>query len=90
LDLAIALKRKGIEPARVIEAFAAYMEHGGHLVTRALFERNMHQKLQDAQFAADIGPLLASGYSWDMEAVAEAVGADLIRRLPGEPWSGGA
>lgn len=89
-DLATALKHKGVEPTRIIEAFVAYMEHGGHPITRALFEKNMHQKLQDAQFAADLSALLARGYVWDMQAAAEAVGAKLIRRLAGDPWNGGA
>jgi predicted nucleotidyltransferase component of viral defense system len=88
-DLAIALGRGDVGPARIVAAFIAYMEHGGHKITRALFEQNMHQKLRDAQFAADISPLLATGYSWDIKAAAEAVSAELIRQLPGDPWSGG-
>lgn len=89
-DLAVALQQDGSDPGRVIEAFAAYMAHGGHTVTRAMFEQNMHQKLADPQFTADIGPLLANGYDWDMGKAAEAVNAALIRRLPGGPWKGGA
>lgn len=48
----------------------------------------MHQKLTDPQFTADISPLLATGYSWDLRAAADAVGAALIERLAGEPWKG--
>jgi predicted nucleotidyltransferase component of viral defense system len=87
-DLAVALKQEGVDPARIVKAFVTYMERGGHTITRALFEKNMYQKLQDGQFAADIGPVLATGYSWNMEAAAEAVSANLIQRLPGDPWSG--
>ncbi len=65
------------------------MDHDGHSVTRALFEQNMRQKRTDPQFTADIGPLLASGYSWDLAAAAAQVQASLIERLPGEPWRGG-
>lgn len=64
------------------------MKHGGHGITRALFEQNMHQKLTDPQFTADISPLLANGYSWDMGKAAEAVSATLIQRLAGDPWKG--
>ena len=66
------------------------MDHGGYQITRALFEKNMHQKLTDAQFSADIGPLLATGYTWDLVTAAEAVGAALIEKLPGDPWKGNA
>jgi hypothetical protein len=64
------------------------MEHGGHNVTRALFEQNMHAKRSDSQFTADIGPLLANGYVWDFKDAAEKVQAALIARLPGDPWRG--
>lgn len=87
-DLAVALKHDGVDPVRIVKAFAAYMDHGGHQITRALFEQNMREKLTDPQFMADISPLLAAGYSWEIGAAAEAVGAGLIKHLPGEPWKG--
>ena len=40
-DLAVALKDGGSDPARIIEVFEAYMEHGGRRVSRAQFEENM-------------------------------------------------
>ena len=87
-DLAIALENDAADPARVVAAFSEYMDRGGHHVTRALFEQNIDAKLSDRQFAADIGPLLAPGYRWDMEEAAKAVSARLIALLPGEPWKG--
>lgn len=87
-DLAIALKQDGVDPARILKAFAAYMDHGGHQITRALFEQNMQEKLTDPQFTADISPLLASGHSWDIKSAADAVSAELFERLPGESWRG--
>jgi predicted nucleotidyltransferase component of viral defense system len=87
-DLATALAQGGVDTARIVESFAAYMDHDGHSVTRALFEQNMHQKRTDPQFTADIGPLLASGYSWDFDVAAALVQAALIEQLPGEPWRG--
>lgn len=82
-DLALALQQSGLNPARVIAAFLAYMEHGGHHVTRAAFEANIEEKLDSPQFTADIGPLLAPGYSWDVKAAAEAVRKSLLILLPG-------
>jgi predicted nucleotidyltransferase component of viral defense system len=87
-DLAAALDKGEADPARIVAAFSAYMDQGGHQVTRALFEQNLAGKLGDRQFAADIGPLLAAGYKWDMESAAQTLLSRLIPLLPGEPWKG--
>jgi predicted nucleotidyltransferase component of viral defense system len=87
-DLALALKSDAVAPDRVVAAFSAYMDHGDDSVTRALFERNLAAKLESPQFTADIGPLLVSGYDWDMKEAAEAVGSRLLTLLPGDPWKG--
>jgi hypothetical protein len=87
-DLSTALQQGRANPERIVNTFADYMARGGHKVTRAMFEQNLHQKLTDLQFTADIRPLLASGASWDIKKAAEAVGIELIQRLPGEPWRG--
>jgi predicted nucleotidyltransferase component of viral defense system len=77
-DLATALKVPVVEPARIIAAFSEYMDRGGHHVTRELFEQNLASKLDDPRFTADIGPLLARGYSWDIADAAEAVTSRLL------------
>jgi predicted nucleotidyltransferase component of viral defense system len=87
-DLAVALAGGAADPTRIAGAFSAYMAHGGHQVTRAQFDQNLHAKLRDRQFAADIGPLLAPGYTWDPEKAAGTVSSRLIELLPGEPWKG--
>jgi predicted nucleotidyltransferase component of viral defense system len=88
-DLAVALDNSDADPERVVGAFARYMEHGGHGVTRAQFEQNIEAKLADRQFNADIGPLLAAGFKWESESAAEIVRSRLIEKLPGDPWKGG-
>jgi len=85
-DLGTALKFPAVNPARVVTAFSEYMDRGGHHVTRGLFEKNLDAKLRQPQFTADIGPLLAAGYTWDIDAAAAAVSSRLIALLPGEPW----
>jgi predicted nucleotidyltransferase component of viral defense system len=87
-DLATALKHPGANPDRIVAAFSAYMSRDGHRVTRAQFERNFAAKLDDPEFAADIGPLLAAGINWDIKAAASIVSSRLIERLPGNPWKG--
>ena len=85
VDLFVALEEATLNPDRVIVAFSQYMLHGGHNVTRAKFERNLEEKLHDAQFNADIGPLLTTGYTWDINVAAENVRSRLIALLPDRP-----
>ena len=80
-DLHVALQKKEFDADRVIGAFLRYMAHGGHSVTRDAFERNVVEKLRDPQFNADIGPLLATGYTWNYQEAAEKVCSQLISRL---------
>lgn len=81
-DLATALKKTEVNPDRIITAFYEYMKHDGNHVTRAQFEQNMAAKLQNPQFTADIGPLLATGFTWNQKAAAKSVSLNLLQRLP--------
>ena len=81
-DLAVGLTSPSVDPDRVVHAFVEYMRHGNHSVSRAEFERNLQAKLGDPRFTADIGPLLANGFAWDIETAAEAVRTQLIGRMP--------
>ncbi len=81
-DQAIAHESGGADGARIVQAFTGYMKRGGHSVSRAEFEQNLDAKLLDPQFNADITPLLAEGYGWDIGSAAEIVRSELLRRLP--------
>lgn len=85
LDLDLALQRSDVDAARIVGAFQKYMEHEEHPVTRAMFEKNLAEKLADDRFTADLGPLLAAGYTWEPTAAAARV-AGLVARLPGAAW----
>jgi len=80
-DLAVALAHTDVNADRIIDTFSRYMDHGGHAVTRQQFYDNLAAKLEDRSFIADIGPLLATGYSWDLDAAAAVVRRELIERL---------
>ena len=80
-DLAIALDDKNADPQKIIAIFYAYMRHGGHTVTKKQFEDNIASKLQDNNFASDIGPLLAADYEWDLKSMSEKVNDTLISLL---------
>jgi len=85
-DLALALETTKADPARIVQAFLEYMKREGHQVTRAQFERNLASKFRNAQFNADIGPLLAAKYQWDRAKAGEMVLQRVISLLPGDPW----
>jgi hypothetical protein len=87
-DLATALKNPTVKPERIAAAFSEYIRKDGLRVTRAQFEKNIAVKLDDPAFAADIGPLLAAGFIWDIKTAAPVVSSRLIKRLAGDPWKG--
>lgn len=87
-DLALALGRDGVDPRRIVETFATYLDADGSRVTRAMFERNLAEKKDDPVFSADMSPLLASGHAWDFDRGIDRVRRQLIALLPGDAWKG--
>lgn len=87
-DLWLALDRELVDPAQLLACFQRYMAAGGHEVSRAQFESNLHEKRAAALFRADIGPLLRPDTSWDFDAAMDAVLARIVALLPGEAWKG--
>ena len=87
-DLATALRKPVVNPGRLVEAFSGYMEKGEGRITRAMFERNLAVKLRMPEFAADIGPLLAPGYTGTWKRRRGAYPREIITLLPGDPWKG--
>lgn len=81
-DLAVALTKAAPDQERIVSAFRAYMDHGGHHVTRRQYIENLTAKMQNHEFRSDIGPLLAGGVAWDIEPMAKLVSETLIVRLP--------
>jgi predicted nucleotidyltransferase component of viral defense system len=72
-DMATALSRGAVDPARIVAAFRRYMSEGGHAVTRSEFEDNLSAKMEDKRFLSDIPPLLAADRSWDAPQAAALV-----------------
>ncbi len=87
-DVATGLADPRSDPARIVAAFRACMDHEGHRVTRAVFERNLVGKLDDPQFDADMSALLVAGREWGPGEAAQIVSNQLISLLPGVPWKG--
>ncbi len=87
-DLATGLCDGRSNAGRIVAAFREYMELQGSPVTRAMFERNLAAKVDDAQFNADMSALLRPGFEWRPAQAFEVVSGRLISLLPGEPWKG--
>jgi hypothetical protein len=66
------------------------MEQEGHKISRAVFEQNLLEKLEDAAFIEDIGTLLIAGCDFDFREAAELMMSQLVSLMPGEPWHGKA
>jgi hypothetical protein len=85
-DLWVALGQAGVDPEQVVRMFGTYIDNEGNRVTRAMFERNLVDKLNNPTFTADIGPLLAPGYRWDINEAARQASTQFISLLPGAPY----
>lgn len=93
IDLAhAAAVFKDLNAARVVQCFRQYLAASKQQISRAQAEERMFGKLQNADFLADVRPLLAAdeaerfGHDAAMKAFA-AVYATFIKRLPGKPWA---
>jgi len=80
-DLDVALLHDDAVPEEIIEAFSAYMDHGGRIVTKAEIQDNISAKMKSRLFAADISPLLRSDFTWDMENMVQRVTTKLLNRI---------
>ncbi len=85
-DLWLCLEKKLIDPERVVACFARYMAHGNQQISRAQYERNLHEKQEHVAFQGDIQALLATGVAYDAQLAMSMVRQALIERLAGEPW----
>ena len=87
-DLWYALSEGKTNPEALITCFDRYMTEGGHTVTRALFEANLHEKSGRKDFRKDMDALLRHDLVWDFDDAMRIVLEQLIANLPGEPWKG--
>jgi len=89
-DLWLAFTKTTVRPEQVIRCFLQYMEQEGHKISRAVFEQNLLEKLEDAAFIEDIGTLLIAGSDFDFRVAAELLMSQFVSLIPGEPWHGKA
>jgi predicted nucleotidyltransferase component of viral defense system len=85
-DLWLALDVLEPDLDAVADCFAGYMKASGLRVTRAEFEANLSEKVQNATFRADVTLLLRDSAAYDIDAASAIVRDRLVSRLPGAPW----
>lgn len=76
-----------LDNQKIVNSFIQYMEKGGHKVSRAEYEKALHEKRMDDEFTSDIEALLPVGEtSFNSEIAFDLVLNELISLLPGNPW----
>ncbi len=87
-DLWLCVSRARVDPQVVVDCLLRYMTQEQHPITRAQYERNLHDKQSDPIFAGDINPLLNASVVYDPAQALQLVRDVLVSRIPGEPWRG--
>lgn len=80
-DLAAALRLRGVNKARIIEAFHKYLKSEGHRIYASDFHTNMLAKLAHPAFTQDCAPLLRPGIRFDVQNDFEMIETMLISNL---------
>lgn len=91
-DLAHALDEfEGLDAARLVTCFGAYLEQSGQALTRAQAQERMFAKLANPRFLTDMRPLLPAAQS-DLltdnstKVAFRKVFTQIIDLIPGDPW----
>lgn len=86
-DLMVILQNfSALNRQAVIDCFLFYLTKEGLSVSRAEFEKNMHQKLSDRVFLEDIHPLLPPDRTYDHRTSYDLIHRELLCLLPGDAW----
>jgi len=87
-DLGVALELLNFDVHQLIKSFNYYVDYK---VTRAQFEQNLHLKLQEASFVAEIASLMPvnSQLNKKMNYYAHNVYEKIIAKLSGDSWKSG-
>ncbi len=90
-DLAVVLNQFGsLDINSLLRCFEHYMASDSKKNSRAEFELNLHDKLNDSAFIGDITPLLPYSMSnnYDPLLAAKIVQDKIISSLSGDIWKG--
>lgn len=84
-DMWAVLASNLIDPKEVIRIYLAHCEKEKVIMTRAIFEKSMAEKIANSDFKQDIANLLAADQNWSFDEAYEMVRDRLIQLLPGQP-----
>ncbi|MDX2055824.1 MAG: nucleotidyl transferase AbiEii/AbiGii toxin family protein [Polyangiaceae bacterium] len=87
-DLWLAIEKGVVDPPTLLASFQRYMTEGGHEVSRAQFEANLHEKRSAPVFRADLDRFLRPGLTWDCDTAMDVVLERIVAHLPGAAWKG--
>ena len=85
-DMCAVLANNLIDPKEVVRIYLAHCEKEKLIMTRAIFEKCILEKIANNDFKQDIVSLLASDQSWSFDEAYEMVHERLIQLLPGQPF----
>jgi len=71
-----------VDPSAIIESFQHYMKQEDTTAGRVEFIEILEAHLLDRGFCSDMGPLLRSGITYNPQAAAKYVKANLLKLLP--------
>lgn len=82
----MAIKNLEIDCQKVVEIFQQYNKKNNTTITRAQFEKNLYEKMNDGSFLDDIIPLISNQIKWDAQEAFDGVMQKLICHLRGDGW----
>lgn len=74
-----------VDQDKVVAGFLEYLKQKVQKVSRAEFEQNLLQKLEDKAFREDILPLLREGVDYDFDKAVRFMLDEVVSKLPGSP-----
>ena len=85
-DMNLLLQSGELHLPNVINFFDQYVKQDNTKITRAMFEKNLFEKMNSQMFLKDMEPLLAGEKKWDILQAYENVTRGCIALLKGKPW----
>lgn len=77
---------ENLDLQKIIDCFLYYLGQEKLSITRALFEKNMHEKLKNPDFLHDMQGLLQKGKIHQPHEEYRLIQQNLLSLFPGEPW----
>ena len=78
----------GVDSKKVVAAFHNYLQREDLKVSRAEFEANLFNKMQDKKFLGDIAAVILDNAGFNPQTAYSLVIDKFAPHLTGEPWKG--